>query len=64
MRSDYFKKNPIGVDFDPELLIERFERGDAMEDLIKQGSAPFPADREPVRPLRVLNYDYRGALLG
>jgi catechol 2,3-dioxygenase-like lactoylglutathione lyase family enzyme len=64
MRSDYFKKNPIGVDFDPELLIERFERGDAMEELIKQGSAPFPADREPVRPLRVLNYDYRGALLG
>jgi len=63
MRSDYFMKNPIGVDFDPELLIERFERGDPMEELIKQGSAPFPANREPVRPRMVLNYDYRGALL-
>lgn len=63
MRSDYFHKNPIGVDFDPELLIERFERGDPVEELIKQGSAPFPANREPVRPSTVPNYDYRGALL-
>jgi catechol 2,3-dioxygenase-like lactoylglutathione lyase family enzyme len=64
MRSDYFKKNPIGVDFDPELLIQRFMRGDPMRELIKQGSAPFREDVMPVRPRRVADYDYRGALLG
>jgi catechol 2,3-dioxygenase-like lactoylglutathione lyase family enzyme len=60
MRSAYFKCNPIGVDFDPERLIERYLRGDAMSELIKQGSAPFPPDQMPVRPRRVLEYDFRG----
>jgi catechol 2,3-dioxygenase-like lactoylglutathione lyase family enzyme len=63
MRSDYFQKNPIGVDFDPELLIERFLRGDPMNELLKQGSALFPPDIMPVRPKRVRDYDYRQALL-
>jgi hypothetical protein len=63
MRSEYFKINPIGVDFDPTLLIERFLRGDPMSELIKQGSAPFAQDKMPVRPSRVVNYDFRGALL-
>jgi catechol 2,3-dioxygenase-like lactoylglutathione lyase family enzyme len=63
MRSSYFARNPIGVDFDPDLLVERFRRGDPMAELIKQGSAPFPPDREPVRPRRKVDYDYRGALL-
>ena len=39
MRSDAFAKNPIGVAFDPEKLIARYENGDPVEELVKQGSA-------------------------
>jgi catechol 2,3-dioxygenase-like lactoylglutathione lyase family enzyme len=63
MRSPYFHTNPIGVDFDPELLIERYERGDALAELIKQGSAPFPPGAMPVGPHARLHYDFRGAEL-
>jgi hypothetical protein len=63
MRSPYFARNPIGVDFDPELLIKRYESGDPLSNLIRQGSAPFPPDVMPVRPRNVLNYDFRGAEL-
>ena len=38
MRSPEFAENPIGVDFDPERLCERYERGDPLEDLVKLGS--------------------------
>lgn len=38
-RTGDFAKNPIGVPFDAEKLIERFEAGDPIEDLIQQGSA-------------------------
>jgi catechol-2,3-dioxygenase len=34
-----FAKNPIGVPFDPEKLAARWERGDPLEELIRQGSA-------------------------
>ena len=37
--SGAFAANPIGVEFDPERLLERFERGDALSELIAQGSA-------------------------
>ncbi len=40
MRSGAFKRNPIGVEFDADLLCERFERGDPLSELIQQGSAP------------------------
>jgi catechol 2,3-dioxygenase-like lactoylglutathione lyase family enzyme len=63
MRSPYFAKNPLGVDFDPELLIERYERGDPLSELIRQGSAPFPPDRMPVRPRNLPKYDFRGEQL-
>lgn len=63
MRSRYFARNPIGVDFDPELLVERYLRGEPMSELIKQGSAPFRNGRQPVRPRGVLDYDFRGELL-
>jgi catechol 2,3-dioxygenase-like lactoylglutathione lyase family enzyme len=63
MRSDYFAINPIGVDFNPDLLIERFLRGDPLSELIKQRSAPFAPDAIPVRPRRVLDYDFRGLQL-
>ena len=39
MRSDAFAQNPIGVDFDPEKLLERYENGDPLDELRQQGSA-------------------------
>jgi catechol-2,3-dioxygenase len=39
MKTETFKANPIGVRFDPERLVERYEAGDAIEELVKQGSA-------------------------
>jgi len=63
MTGPYFAKNPIGVDFDPDVLIERYRRGDSMEELIQQRSAPLPAGALPVRPSTVPEYDWTGALL-
>jgi catechol-2,3-dioxygenase len=40
MRSSAFARNPIGVDFDPEVLCQRFDRGDPLAELVQQGSAP------------------------
>ena len=37
--SDAFRTNPIGVEFDAEKLVARYERGDPIEELIQQGSA-------------------------
>lgn len=37
--SSEFAENPIGVNFDPEALIERFRRGEPRSELIKRGSA-------------------------
>lgn len=39
IRSGAFKENPIGVEFDPERLLQRYENGDAIEELITQGAA-------------------------
>lgn len=63
MRGPYFARNQIGVDFDPELLVERYRRGDPLEDLIQQRSAPLPEGVLPVRPATVPDYDWTGALL-
>jgi 2,4-dichlorophenol 6-monooxygenase len=40
MRSGAFKANPIGVEFDPDVLSARLENGDPLADLVRQGSAP------------------------
>lgn len=40
MRSGAFQRNPIGVVFDPDRLVERFDRGDPVDELVQQGSAP------------------------
>jgi len=40
MRSGAFTRNPIGVEFDPDALCMRFERGDPLDELLQQGSAP------------------------
>ena len=37
--SGAFAENPIGVPFDPERLIARYERGDPIDELIQQHSA-------------------------
>ncbi len=39
MHSDTFKANPIGVQFDPDALLARYENGDPIEELLLQGSA-------------------------
>lgn len=39
MESEVFAKNPIGVRFDPDKLVERYENGDPIEELVRQGSA-------------------------
>jgi catechol-2,3-dioxygenase len=39
MSSEAFKENPIGVQFDPDKLVARYEQGDPIEELVKQGSA-------------------------
>jgi catechol-2,3-dioxygenase len=40
MRSGAFKQNPIGVEFDPDVLAARLDRGDPLDALVQQGSAP------------------------
>lgn len=39
MTSGAFDANPIGVEFDPDRLLERYQNGDEIEELILQGSA-------------------------
>ncbi len=39
MRSEAFAENPIGVEFDPEKLLARYENGDPINELLQQGSA-------------------------
>jgi catechol-2,3-dioxygenase len=39
MKTEAFAKNPIGVVFDPKRLVARYEQGDPIEELLKQGAA-------------------------
>ena len=39
MRSSAFAENPIGVEFDPDRLLERYCNGDSLHELRLQGSA-------------------------
>ncbi len=39
MDTEAFGKNPIGVEFDPDRLLARYEAGDPLEELVLQGSA-------------------------
>ena len=40
MESGTFDENPLGVPFDPDKLVARYQAGDPIEELVKQGSAP------------------------
>jgi len=40
IHGEAFAQNPIGVVFDPEKLMARFENGDSIEELVQLGSAP------------------------
>ena len=46
--SDAFAANPIGVQFDPDVLLQMFRAGAPERELVKQGIAPLPKDREYV----------------
>lgn len=63
MRGPYFAINPIGVDFDPDVLVERYRRGDPMSELIRQKSAPYPDGAKSVRPAILPDYDHAGSLI-
>lgn len=39
MESETFQKNPLGVPFDPDKLVERYENGDPIAELKQQGAA-------------------------
>jgi catechol 2,3-dioxygenase-like lactoylglutathione lyase family enzyme len=39
-RSGAFQRNPIGVEFDPDVLARRLDAGDPLAELVQQGSAP------------------------
>lgn len=40
MHSSSFAENPIGVNFDPDKLLARFEAGDPIEDLLQLDAGP------------------------
>lgn len=61
--SPYFAINPIGVDFDPEILIAKMESGATLPELTRLGSA-LPDLAAPHRvPPGIPPYDWRGAML-
>lgn len=40
MTSGAFQENPLGIDYDPDRLVARYEAGDPITELLQQGSAP------------------------
>ncbi|MBV1906467.1 MAG: VOC family protein [Pseudomonadales bacterium] len=40
MLSDKFKENPLGIVYDPDLLVSKYKAGVAIQELLEQGSAP------------------------
>jgi catechol 2,3-dioxygenase-like lactoylglutathione lyase family enzyme len=63
MKGEYFAKNPIGVDFDPELLCRRYRDGDPVAALTAFRAAPYAAGAAHIRPPGVPPYDADGELL-
>lgn len=46
--SQAFAANPIGVQFDPEVLLAKMHAGAPDSELLRQGAAPLPPEREYV----------------
>lgn len=63
MRGEYFAQNPIGVDFDPEVLLQRYRNGDAVNELTQFRSAPYEFGAPHIRPDNLPPYDANGELL-
>lgn len=55
MQSGDFDKNPIGVEFDPDVLAARMAEGVPVSELIKRGSAP-PIGRKAREGMRTLSW--------
>ena len=47
MTSSAFQDNPLGIDYDPDLLAQRYQAGDPMDSLLAQGSAPRDSGVSP-----------------
>lgn len=43
--SPAFAANPIGVDYDPAVLLQKLRAGTPVSELLKQGAAPVPPDK-------------------
>lgn len=63
MRSDYFAQNPVGVDFDPDLLLKRYRNGDPLSQLTQFGAAPYANAEDRLLPACIPPYDWQGSLL-
>lgn len=55
MQGGEFEDNPIGVEFDPDVLHARLAAGTPMAELLKRGSAP-PPGRRPRAGLRTIRW--------
>jgi len=53
--SDVFIQNPIGVNFDPDILAEKFDAGVSVEELIKQGSTLREGEK-PIAGYKTINF--------
>ncbi|MBI2800648.1 MAG: VOC family protein [Gammaproteobacteria bacterium] len=49
--SPAFATNPIGVDYDPDLLLKKMREGTPLDELLKQGAAPVAPGKAYVFPL-------------
>lgn len=63
MTGPYFARNPIGVDFDPEVLLARYRNGDPVQELAAFRSAPYAPGAPHIRPHGVPPYDADGDLI-
>ena len=63
MIGEYFAKNPIGVDFDPEVLLARYRNGDPLADLVQFRAAPYAPGAKHIKPAGMPPYDCDGELL-
>lgn len=63
MKSSYFGINPNGVDFDPDVMVEKYRSGIPLSELARQGAAPYADSSKRVVPAYVPAYDWRGEMM-